>query len=175
MSGVLTTTRLTLRELERDDIGFVAQMLADPEVMRFYPAPLDKEQSRTWIGRQLTRYATDGHGLWLVEDVKTGHPIGQVGLMIQEVGEEHHPEIGYLIHRPFWRRGFASEAATAVRDHAFWSLDYDHVVSLIRPENSPSIGVAMRLGMRPTVRIVWAGFEHLVFRCERGSTSGSNA
>ena len=173
MPDILTTTRLALRELQFDDLEFVARMLADPEVMRFYPSPLDQAQSRAWIGRQRKRYAADGHGLWLVEDKDTGDPIGQVGLMTQEVDEEHHPEVGYLIHSPFWRRGFASEAAVAVRDHAFGSLGYDHVISLIRPENTPSIGVASRLGMRTTRRIVWAGFDHLVLRCERAGTPAS--
>ena len=83
-------------------------MLADPEVMRFYPKPLARDESLAWIEKQRARYAADGHGLWLVSETESGQAVGQVGLMIQQVGEEKHPEIGYLIHRPYWRRGFAS-------------------------------------------------------------------
>ena len=175
MTIVLSTARLTLRELEPDDIDFVAEMLADPEVMRFYPKPLALEESRTWIEKQRARYAADGHGLWLVTEVQSGRPVGQVGLLIQQVGEEEHPEIGYLVHRPYWRQGFASEAAAAVRDHAFWGRGYGHVIALIRPENVASVGVATGLGMRPSGQVVWAGFDHLLLRLERESSTGGAA
>ena len=172
MTIVLSTVRLRLRELEPDDIDFVADMLADPEVMRYYPKPLTLEESRTWIDKQRARHATDGHGLWLVTQVQSGRPVGQVGLLIQQVGEEQHPEIGYLVHRPYWRQGFALEAAAAVRDHAFWDRGYAHVISLVRPENVPSVGVAKGLGMRRTGHVFWAGFDHQLFRLERETLAG---
>ena len=172
MTIVLSTARLTLRELEFDDIDFVAEMLGDPEVMRFYPKPLTLEESRTWIEKQRARYAADGHGLWLVTEAQSGRPVGQVGLLIQQVEEEEHPEIGYLVHRSHWRQGFALEAAAAVRDHAFRDRAYGHVISLIRPKNVASEGVAMGLGMRRTGHVVWAGLEHQLFRLERESVAG---
>ena len=172
---VLETARLTLGELEFDDIDFVAGMLADPEVMRFYSKPLTLDESVEWIEKQRARYAADGHGLWLATEAQTGRPVGQVGLLTQQVGEQKHPEIGYLIHRPYWRRGFASEAAAAVRDHAFSDLGSPYVISLIRPENVASIGVATKLGMRTTGHVVWAGLDHLLFRLERDGWTGGTA
>ncbi len=163
MSFLVETTRLCLRELVPSDLDFVAAMLGDPEVMRFYPKPLDREESREWIERQLRRYADHGHGLWLVESRESGAPIGQVGLLLQEVEGDWEPEIGYLIHRPFWRRGYASEAALGVRDHAFRARGERRVISLIRPENVPSQGVAGKLGMEPEREVQFRGFKHIVF------------
>ena len=57
----------------------------------------------------------------------------------------------------------ASEGAMAVRDWAFGALFLSRVVSLIRPENTPSQGVARKIGMRPVGRTVHANLEHLVF------------
>jgi RimJ/RimL family protein N-acetyltransferase len=171
MRFVLETDRLALRELSLADLDFVAEMLADPEVMRFYPKRYSREESAGWIERQLERYLRDGHGLWLVVERETDEPVGQVGLTVQQVDGVAEPEVGYLVHRPFWRRGFAAEAAAATRDHAFRELDLPRVISLIRPENLPSQGVARRIGMQPVGRAMHAGIEHLVFARSRAAQS----
>jgi RimJ/RimL family protein N-acetyltransferase len=140
------TPRLAFRELEDADLDFVATMLADPEVMRYYPAPYTRDEAAGWLARE---------------------PLGQVGLVMQQVDGRSEPEIGYLIHRPFWRRGFATEAARATRDHAFGALGKPHMISLIRAENLPSQGVAAKLGMSVEKRTLHAGIEHLVFGLAR--------
>jgi RimJ/RimL family protein N-acetyltransferase len=164
---VLASPRLELSELAPGDIDFVAGMLADPEVMRFYPEPLTREQSLAWIERQRERYARDGHALWLVSDRATGEPVGQVGLILQDVEGRPEPEVGYLVHRPYWRRGYASEAARAVRDWAFERRGIERVISLIRPANAPSQAVARRLGMTPGREVLFHGLPHLVFAVSR--------
>jgi len=163
MAPILETPRLALREMSPGDLDFVAAMLGHPEVMRYYPKVYSRNEARTWLERQRERYARDGHGLWLAEDRATGEPVGQVGLMTQLVDGVKEPEIGYLIHRPFWRRGLASEAALGVRAWAFDTLGHPRVISLIRPENLPSQGVARKLGMAPEKRVQIFGMEHIVF------------
>jgi ribosomal-protein-alanine N-acetyltransferase len=173
MNPILVTPRLLLRAMSMDDLEFVASMLADPDVMRYYPKLLSRAEAEAWVGRQLDRYARHGHGLWLVVDRADGQPVGQVGLILQRVESVELLEIGYLIHRPFWRRGIATEAATATRDHAFNDLGKSRVFSLIRPENLPSQGVARKLGMVSEGRtVIHGGFEHLVFSVERPDRSG---
>ena len=108
MNPILQTPRLLLCEMSPEDLDFVAAMLAHPEVMRFYPNCYAREGARAWIERQIERYARDGHGLWLVTRRATQQPVGQVGLTIQQVGDIEEPEIGYHIHRPFRRQGFAT-------------------------------------------------------------------
>jgi RimJ/RimL family protein N-acetyltransferase len=96
-------------------------------------------------------------------DRATGQPVGQVGLAIQDVEGTREPEIGWLIHRSCWRRGMATEAARGVRDHAFHALALRRVISLIRPVNEPSQGVARRIGMSVERTAMFHGYEHLVF------------
>ena len=163
MRTILESNRLRLREMTMDDLDFIATMIAHPEVMRYYPELYSRAEAEEWINRQIGRYRSHGYGLWLVSDKATNEPVGQVGLAPQIVDGVEEPEIGYLIHRPFWRRGLASEAAMAVRDYAFEALGKDHVISLIRPVNEPSQGVARKVGMRPTRKTIYAGLEHLVF------------
>ena len=150
MAASIDTPRLRLREIVSSDLDFLAEMLGDPDVMRYYPTTLDRAGARAWMQRQQARYARDGHGLWLVERRADRVPLGQVGLMAQTLDDGVHPEIAYLVHRPHQRRGYAYEAAAAVRGHAFRVLGRDYVVSFIRPENTPSQRVAFKLGMVPT-------------------------
>jgi ribosomal-protein-alanine N-acetyltransferase len=164
---ILVTNRLALREMTLADLDFVAAMLAHPEVMRFYPRCYSRKEAGAWVRRQSERYARYGHGLWLVCDRYSGEPVGQVGLTIQDVDGVEEPEVGYLIHCPFWRRGFATEAAVATRDYAFNTLNKSRVISLIRPENVPSQGVAVKMGMTAEKYTVHAGLAHLVFAVSR--------
>jgi RimJ/RimL family protein N-acetyltransferase len=93
----------------------------------------------------------------------------QVCLLVQDVEESLHPEIGYLIHRPLWRRGYATEAALATREFAFGFMQLPYVLSMIRPENIPSRGVAAKLGMRPLRDVHWRGFVTTIFRVENAN------
>jgi RimJ/RimL family protein N-acetyltransferase len=172
---VLQTARLDLREMTWDDLDFLATLLADPRVMRHYPKCHSRDESKAWLQKQLDRYAEDGHGLWLVVDRTTSEPIGQVGLSRQQVDGVDEPEIGYLIHAPYWRQGFATEAATAVRDYGFGVLGKQRVISLIRPVNIPSQRVALRIGLKPEKLTTFKGFESLVFSLSRPAASGSLA
>jgi RimJ/RimL family protein N-acetyltransferase len=168
MTTIVETPRLVLREMSVADLDFIAFLLAHPKVMRFYPKCYTRAEAESWVLRQLERYARDGHGLWLALDRFTGEPIGQVGLAMQSVDGVQEPEVGYMIHPAFWRRGLASEAAKATRDFAFRRLGKLRVISLIRPVNLPSQGVARKLGMSPAPRTVqFGGFEHLVFSVEQ--------
>lgn len=167
MRPILETSRLLLREMTQNDLDFIAALLADPEVMRFYPKCYSREEAAQWIERQTQRYKLDGHGLWLVVEKQSNEPIGQVGLAMQTVDNSREPEIGYLIHRPYWRQGFASEAAQGVKRFAFETRQYPYVISLVRPVNIPSQRTAMSIGMRPQRLTKFADLDHLVFMVER--------
>lgn len=161
------TPRLRFRELSPDDLDFVAAMLADPEVMRYYPKVHTRDKALEWIERQRRRYAEHGHGLWLVLGRLTGMPMGQVGLLEQQVNGRQESEVGYLVQRAFWRHGLATEAARATRDWAFGVLGRERVVALIRPENAPSQGVARKLGMRVAGQCQHGGYAHDVWAITR--------
>ena len=164
---ILETPRLALREMTWDDLDFLATLLADERVMRHYPKCCSRDEAKAWMDRIIERYAQHGHAFWLVVLRATGEPIGQVGLLLQNVDGVDEPEIGYMIHAAHWRQGYALEAAAAVRDFAFGPLDKPRVISLIRPVNIPSQRVALRVGMKPERLTTWHNLEHLVFSLSR--------
>ncbi len=162
--SILQTQRLLLREMSLGDLDFIAAMLADPEVMRYYPKCYSRDEAAEWIERQQRRYSRHRTGLFLVEDRIIGTPIGQAGLVIQNIRGTDEREVGYLIHRPYWRQGYAYEAALACGHYAFHQLNRQRLFALIRPENTPSLGLARKLGMMPeTATIMHSSFVHQVF------------
>jgi RimJ/RimL family protein N-acetyltransferase len=89
--------------------------------------------------------------------------IGYCGFFHQEVDGTNEIEIGYRLHPSYWNKGLATEAAQAVRDHAFRDLNLPRVISLIHPENAASRRVAEKMWMQLERKTVFKGFPVLVF------------
>ena len=111
--------------------------------------------------------ATDGIPGADALDKASGAPIGQAGVLTQFVDDVTETGIGYIIHRPFWRRGYATKAAQACRDYAFDTLGKNRIVVLVRPENVVSQSVARKLGATPERETIYSGFVHTVFVATR--------
>jgi RimJ/RimL family protein N-acetyltransferase len=164
---VLETERLRLRPYRQEDLDDLAPMFADPEHMRWYPAPFSREEAQLWIDRQFERYETDGFGLFIVEELEDGGFVGTVGPSIQDVDGERLVEIGWHIRPGSKGRGYATEAGAVSRDWAFANLDVDHLISLIRPENIGSNRVAQKLGFHVDRETTRKTFVHYVYRLDR--------
>ena len=120
---MIETERLLLREYILDDFDALYEIMSDPETMAHYPVPYDEARTRRWIEWNLENYAKYGFGLWAVVLKETGEFIGDCGLTLQNIDGEMLPEIGYHIHKKYWRRGFANGEARAARGWAFQSTE----------------------------------------------------
>jgi len=151
------TDRLRLREWREADREPFAALNADPDVMRYLLAPLDRAASDAFADRVATRIAEVGYGLWAVEVVGGAEFIGFVGLNPMPAGTPGagEEEIGWRLARSAWHRGYASEAAAAVLDVAQIDLALPRVWSMAARVNTPSIAVMRRIGMAPQTT-----FEH---------------
>jgi len=166
----LETDRLRLRRLRMGDLEALHAIQSDPEHMRFYPHPFSLEESIAWIELMRVRYERDGFGLLGVEDRATGEFLGNVGPMVQTVDDVDEIELGWSVTPRRARQGIATEAAAACRDWVFSASTVDHVISLILPENLPSLGVAEHLGMTVWKDVVWGTLmprTHHVYRLDR--------
>ena len=143
----METERLLLREMNPDDFDALYAVLADSDIMQHYPYPFDEARVRGWIERNIKRYQKDGFGLWAVCRKDTGEMIGDCGLTLQNINGEMLPEIGYHIRRDSQRKGYAREAAKAVRNWAFRNTDYPTLYSCCKYTNVPSIKTAESIGM----------------------------
>ena len=145
---VIETERLILREYTLEDFDTLYEILSDKETMAHYPKPFDEEKVRGWIQWNLENYAKYGFGLWAVVLKATGEMIGDCGITIQNIDGELLPEIGYHIHKKYWRNGFGSEAARAVRDWTFENTEYDCLYSYMKYTNAASYSTAIANGMK---------------------------
>lgn len=148
MAG-LRTERLLLRQWQERDLEPFAELNSDPEVMRYFPAMLTREESdalATAIRRALER---QGWGLWAVEVIDGPSFVGFVGLNDPSFDAHFMPavEVGWRLGREHWGHGYATEAGQAALEFGFDQLELDQIVAMIGLDNSRSQQVAERLGM----------------------------
>lgn len=158
----LRTARLTLRAFRPEDHRPYAAMLAEPSVARFLGTgePRTPEESWNVMARALGQWAFRGYGLFAVEHA--GEIVGHAGVL--HLSSWPEPELAYTIAPAAQRRGFATEAARAVRSWAAVALGRRDLVSYIRPTNAASIAVARRLGARQAPDIELLGTQAQVWR-----------
>jgi len=144
----LETKRLFLREMTEDDFDALYQILADSDIMQHYPYIFDEARVRGWINRNIERHRIFGFGLWAVCLKETGEVIGDCGLTMQMIGDQIKPEIGYHIRRDQQRKGYAKEAAIAVRDWTFRNTPFNKIYSYMKYTNEPSAKTAMSYGCK---------------------------
>jgi RimJ/RimL family protein N-acetyltransferase len=146
----LRTERLLLRRWRDTDLEPFARLNADPEVMRYYPAPLTQAESDALARRARTEISERGWGLWALEVVGGEAFIGFVGLAEPRFAAHFTPavEVGWRLVRSHWGQGYATEAAREVIQFGFGELDLDEIVSFTSVINDRSRKVMERLGMR---------------------------
>jgi [ribosomal protein S5]-alanine N-acetyltransferase len=145
----LTTTRLTLRELNDDDAPFILTLLNDPDFIRFIAdrGVRSLDDARAYIRNgPVASYAQHGHGLWRVAIADADTPIGMCGL-IKRAGLPH-PDIGYAYLPEFRGQGYAVEAAAAALAFARDSLKLTRLLGITSMDNDRSGRVLNRIGMR---------------------------
>lgn len=146
---VLRTARLVLRRWADTDREPLAQMTADPEVMRYRLRTLTRQESDDLIDNSEACFDDNGFGQWAVERTEDHRLIGYIGL---ETGSEDMPfrpliHIGWHLAVDAWRQGYATEGAAAVLDFAFADLGLSEVVAHTTVRNERSQAVMRRLGM----------------------------
>ena len=140
------TARIRFRPMTEKDLDAMADLLGDPAVMAYYPAPKTRQEAQAWIDWNQRNYAEHGYGMWVIE-THDGEFLGDCGLTWQEVNGRRELEVGYHLRADRQGQGLATEAAAACRDHARSSLGADHLVAIIHPDNVPSQRVAEKLGL----------------------------
>ena len=163
----LQTARLILRSFRREDVDAMAQLFSNPDFMRFsLGAFTERKKTVDFIEKVMG---------WDLAGMPSQFAVASRGehAVIGYCGFHHHPEvpgeveIGYRLHPDYWNRGLITEAARAVRDHAFVDLKLPRVISLIHPENIPSRRVAEKNGMKVEKEIMFRGFPTLVYAITR--------
>ena len=166
----LLTPRLRLRAFEQGDLDAYAAIVADAEVTQYLGDGRPLSRADAW--RQMAifngHWTLHGFGIWAVEHRESRELIGRIGCFYPEGWPAF--EIGYVVGKPFWGHGYATEGAAAALAFARSACRPDRIISLIRPANAGSIRVAERLGGKLEGEVEFFGGRSLVYRYDPGST-----
>ncbi|MSY42840.1 MAG: GNAT family N-acetyltransferase [Actinobacteria bacterium] len=174
MTDGLTTERLVLRRWTDADRAPFAEMNADPEVMRYFPNVMTKQETDSMVDRIEQGFENNGFGLWAVEI--DGRFAGLTGLnrTTFDTPMGPHVEIGWRFAKWAWGQGYATEAAQCVLDAAFTDLGLSEVYSFTTETNLPSERVMQRIGMKRRTDLdfdhpntpEWWGAKHIVYQAQ---------
>jgi len=128
-----------------DDFEQYATICANPDVMRFLGGkPFDRTEAWRHMAYMIGHWQLRGYGYFAAEDEQSGKLAGRIGYT-NSTGWPGF-ELGWTLAPDFQGKGLATEGARRLLLYAFEEMDRPHVISLIHPDNTPSIRVAERLG-----------------------------
>jgi RimJ/RimL family protein N-acetyltransferase len=146
---VLETERLLLRRFTIADAAFILEILNDPAFLQNVGDRKIRtvEDAENYLSSVMIKsYTQYGFGFYLVTLKATGQSIGTCGLVKRDALE--HVDIGYAFLPAFRSRGYAYEAAAAVKVHAKDVAGLDKLVAIVNPSNQISIRILEKLGMK---------------------------
>jgi RimJ/RimL family protein N-acetyltransferase len=165
--NALQTSRITLRPFSGDDLDDLSALMANADFMRFSLGVLSREETATFLQRVRSRDRAGLPSQFAVILRESECLIGFCGFFAQTVDGVEELEIAYRLDSSSWGQGIGTEAARAVREHAFAELKLPRVISLIHPDNIASRRVAEKNGMIPEKETVFRGFPTIVFGINR--------
>ncbi|MDC9575651.1 MULTISPECIES: GNAT family N-acetyltransferase [unclassified Pseudoalteromonas] len=139
--------RLILRRLSLDDVPALAEILSDPDVMKYSVRGVcDEAATHKFIEWCLACYDSHGVGPWALIDKTSSELIGFCGVGPEWVDDVEEVNLGYRLASRYWNKGLASEAARSVLDYVFGKGLFSSVVVIIEPEHAASLKVAEKVG-----------------------------
>ena len=146
---LLETKRLRIQAFAGSDAAFIVSLLNDPDFIQHIA---DKgvrskaDAKRYLLEGPLASYKAFGFGLWRVALKESGDPIGMCGLLKRDYLEA--VDLGFAFLAEHRRKGYALEAAMAVRDHATERLGLEKLAAIVNSDNGRSVSLLKKLGFR---------------------------
>lgn len=140
----LETENLILRETTITDAPAVFQIFADDEVTKYHDVKTatSVEQAQFLIHRRAERFQNQEGIRWGIARKVDNAIIGSCGYSIRN---RFQAEIGYELAKKYWRKGFMTEALSAIIQWGFEQLDLNRIEALVMLENTASIQLLKKL------------------------------
>jgi RimJ/RimL family protein N-acetyltransferase len=144
----LTTRRLALRRFTQNDFDFLHGLHTDPLVARWVGGVRTREEVRKILDVRILQYYEDnpGLGIWLTTERATGQAVGLH--LINNIQGETDIQVGYILSRDHWSKGYATEMCRALLRYAYADRKLPCVVAITNLENTPSQHVLQKCGLK---------------------------
>ncbi len=164
----ITTENLTLRPLTMADLDAMFRVFSERDMLKYLPNPNPPtiDRAQRMIETQIQQWKQYGLGSWGVVPHGETELAGWNGL--QYLPETNETEVGYMLSRKFWGRGFSTDGARAGLEFGFKTLGLDQIVGLVHPENIASQRVLIKCGMTFTYQASYFGMEMFRYQINRG-------
>jgi ribosomal-protein-alanine N-acetyltransferase len=181
---LFTSKRLGFRVMKDSDFDALFEISSDPEVMRYYPQPDDREKTRQLIARMNILQQERGYSLYAVEHLKRNKFIGFIGFLWFRWETFFGPceEIGWRLHKDYWNEGLATEGAEACLRFGFGELGFRSIHAVTSIPNKPSERVMQKIGMTRIGEFEHPGIEagshlreHVVYRIQKPELQATRA
>jgi ribosomal-protein-alanine N-acetyltransferase len=160
------TDRLILRKLTLEDIPSWMEFFEGNDFLHFVginPEQPHHEVAIGWISRQLERYEESDLGMLAIVEKDSGQLVGLSGIIPREVDNENYYEIAYSFKPKVWGKGYATEAASMLKEFGFDSGLSDQFISIIDLDNFASQAVARKNGMEILRKTNYMDMEVFIF------------
>jgi len=143
---IIETKHLHLRLLTHDDLEYIAGLHSDPEVRRFFPDGTQNiEQTKARMDSLIDFYQKQGLPNFVMFLKASMEFVGRCGFGLIDTGEI---EVGYLLHKKFWGKGYASEALAALIEWANQNIKTESIIAFAPEEHLASQRVMQKCGMQ---------------------------
>ena len=160
---ILQSTRLYVRRYVPEDLDSFYLMNSDPELMRYIRPPKNFEEARNFLKENIDFYtANPGLGRWALVSKLNDYHVGSLSLLPLEQTSDIH--IGYVLLKPYWGLGYATEIVETGIRYAFDQLQLKTLTGVTYPENIPSQKVLLRNGFAFERSFYENGKESRLFR-----------
>jgi RimJ/RimL family protein N-acetyltransferase len=144
----LMSERLGLRRFTADDLDWLADLYADPDVARHLGGTKSRAQVKAVLNIRILQYYEDhpGLGIWLTLERDTGDAVGFH--LLNHIQGESILQVGYALLKPVWGRGFATEMASRLLRYGFVDLALPRISGMTTLANVASQHVLAKIGLR---------------------------
>ena len=164
----LKTDRLLLRNIKPEDKSFLLDLWTDPYVTEYMGGPRDLKSLNPALDENIKNPFTEEYDLWVLTEKSTSEPVGHCGLLKKKIKDISEIEIIYVIAEKYQGKGYASEIAAGIADYAFREKKLSSITALIKPGNTVSEKVAVKIGMYLENKIIRSGdTEMLLYRLKK--------
>ncbi len=144
---MISTNRLLLRQIKKEDQHFIQRYLADEELSKHLPLerPYTESESLKWFLGRIEHWSKNTFGTYIILNKECTQRLGYCG--IEYVRDTEYVDIRYSLLKEYWGNGYAFEAALAVLKQGFNELCFRKLYGAAVPANIASVSLLKKLGM----------------------------